>query len=1105
MKKGYLRLLKLSTCCAFTVLGIAMNSYAIGFGDQLVDAVDRGDQNAVSSIIKAKKTADTVGDLGVTPLMRAAYRGDYDIATLILQAKPYINAADVGGETALHLAARRGDLKLSSLLIKNGANINIQDKEGFTPIMRAIMAKNNDLVKEFVESGADINLSNDNGDTALTQSLKIGQNDVIDTIALSPAFKKLSKSQISKAQDVANTQSKASVSEHFSQILAKNTESAKIASEEIKEKNKEKNEVLAQNKAISSDSTLKAVNDKDLGVKIGSISDLTFKISAIKSKDNKIAETIDEGSASNSSNKETLFSSANVDNKQASVQLKPTPVKIETAEIKDLPWLKNKPSSLDRNNTQIELVKTAGEVKEVKELNKIDSENLDFQEIKDIGSQNSYHNLVAPEKAANIEADKIAVPKAEAKEIKRNIVPKKIAKPVTSKIAKTTKNSDATKNPIITDTNSSIYTVQLGVFPSQDDALFVWNSLSKKNKDLLGNYTPILKKIGTEQDNNILYRLRAGNFADKTAAKKLCGSLLSRNMDCFVVEMDKSLSQNAKMVMGELHYDKLMQGQQITTDKNWSKQATKDTDKNAAIENKNLAIVKDEKAIDLAKAREITPITSQVVADKPKEAKELKKIAEVNSVPAGQNTKITSVLDNAIFITDGSLPWLKDGLGAPADLAVVPTAAIAQAETKSPVAKSVPSSIVLAKENGVKDEPNLVVAKQNIANSDIAKNEAAQKDNSFADNFAWQNKNSAAISSSSSNVSAKAAVNNPPKLQEHIYQDQIKTAPGIVPVPVVAANNSNSSLAPKTENLSVTTLAPVVASTRQNTAQNNNQEIPALKPEAALEYRAANNNGNIPLNDFDSEYKDFYQDVKEDINHNDGKMVNNKAVSEAVLVPDNAAHTSNNYVAGLKSRDNSSSAIESGIWLKIGKFNSSDEATDYYTRMFKYDNAFSRIKMMLMEPESKSEATVFMRLGPVENSEIAAVCQIVTANNLSCIQYGDSNLQTKKEESKEISLKDVNVRRPVNNLTEPVANNVNLNWVQLGSFANSSEAEYYWMFLSQDQGDIISNFSYNLKDIKNEAFGPEAKLLQMGPFAAKAQAESACAALKNRGVSCFVE
>lgn len=75
--------------------------------------------------------------------------------------------------------------------------------------------------------------------------------------------------------------------------------------------------------------------------------------------------------------------------------------------------------------------------------------------------------------------------------------------------------------------------VQLFAARSRAAALAAWAQLSAAETELLGSLTPRVLKAEVPK-TGVIYRLRAGPLADRTAAKHLCGQLKGRGRSCFV-------------------------------------------------------------------------------------------------------------------------------------------------------------------------------------------------------------------------------------------------------------------------------------------------------------------------------------------------------------------------------------------------------------------------------------------------------------------------------------------------------------------------------------------------------------------------------------------
>ena len=76
--------------------------------------------------------------------------------------------------------------------------------------------------------------------------------------------------------------------------------------------------------------------------------------------------------------------------------------------------------------------------------------------------------------------------------------------------------------------------------------------------------------------------------------------------------------------------------------------------------------------------------------------------------------------------------------------------------------------------------------------------------------------------------------------------------------------------------------------------------------------------------------------------------------------------------------------------------------------------------------------------------------------------------------------------------------------MQLGTFNDSTEAEYYWMFLIEDHGEYLDSYSYNIDTASHGEFGNNARELKLGPVQTSGMARQICETLRMRKVSCVV-
>ena len=125
---------------------------------RLVQAVEKGDREAVRSLLEQKVDVNSAQPDGATALAWAAYRDDLETAELLIRAGADVNAANVNGITPLALACGNRSAAMVEKLVKAGANPNAAQKwSGETALMTCARTGNVEAVKSLVTAGADVN------------------------------------------------------------------------------------------------------------------------------------------------------------------------------------------------------------------------------------------------------------------------------------------------------------------------------------------------------------------------------------------------------------------------------------------------------------------------------------------------------------------------------------------------------------------------------------------------------------------------------------------------------------------------------------------------------------------------------------------------------------------------------------------------------------------------------------------------------------------------------------------------------------------------------------------------------------------------------------
>ncbi len=121
----------------------------------LHEAVERGDLEAVASLLAEGAEVDAVDAFGDTPLHRAVAANAPVVAALLLENLANVDAKNRFGATPLHYAAARDARTIAVLLTANGADANATDQLGHTPLHWAARENASEVADALVEYGAD--------------------------------------------------------------------------------------------------------------------------------------------------------------------------------------------------------------------------------------------------------------------------------------------------------------------------------------------------------------------------------------------------------------------------------------------------------------------------------------------------------------------------------------------------------------------------------------------------------------------------------------------------------------------------------------------------------------------------------------------------------------------------------------------------------------------------------------------------------------------------------------------------------------------------------------------------------------------------------------
>lgn len=149
----------------------------------LQEAAEKGDLDAVLSLLARGADADQSGDAGRNAVINAAWRGRHRIIQLLLERGVATELPDDDGRTALMWAAINGHDSIVTELVASGANPNKRDRDGGTALIRAAWNGHASVVSRLIAAGADVNMRDDNGLSAMAHARREGNTAVIQLLA----------------------------------------------------------------------------------------------------------------------------------------------------------------------------------------------------------------------------------------------------------------------------------------------------------------------------------------------------------------------------------------------------------------------------------------------------------------------------------------------------------------------------------------------------------------------------------------------------------------------------------------------------------------------------------------------------------------------------------------------------------------------------------------------------------------------------------------------------------------------------------------------------------------------------------------------------------
>jgi ankyrin repeat protein len=116
---------------------------------------------------------------GDAPLIEAVKRGDHNAVRTLLRGKADVNAAAVDGTTALHYAVQSDDIELVKMLLQAGANAKATNRYGLPPITLAATNGSAKVIEALLAAGADANTMTEEGEPVIMTAARTGKVDAL--------------------------------------------------------------------------------------------------------------------------------------------------------------------------------------------------------------------------------------------------------------------------------------------------------------------------------------------------------------------------------------------------------------------------------------------------------------------------------------------------------------------------------------------------------------------------------------------------------------------------------------------------------------------------------------------------------------------------------------------------------------------------------------------------------------------------------------------------------------------------------------------------------------------------------------------------------------
>src|SRR3954465_14671964 len=133
---------------------------------------------AVALLVGASLSASE----SVPTIVDAAQRGDLEAVRSLVRARSEVNKAATDGTTALHWAVRSNNLELVDLLVRAGANVKAVNRYGIAPLTFAAENGSARAVEALLRAGADPNTATGGGEPVVMTAARTGNVETLQRL-----------------------------------------------------------------------------------------------------------------------------------------------------------------------------------------------------------------------------------------------------------------------------------------------------------------------------------------------------------------------------------------------------------------------------------------------------------------------------------------------------------------------------------------------------------------------------------------------------------------------------------------------------------------------------------------------------------------------------------------------------------------------------------------------------------------------------------------------------------------------------------------------------------------------------------------------------------